>query len=119
MTANADETAEPYPVLVTLTPLVERRNRLTTAFRPVLAVPHAILVGPVYWWSRSGSAGLLGAAAYVLAIVSWCTLLITGEQLRGIRDFSMYYLRWRARAIAYMALFADAYPPFAFDSCTR
>jgi hypothetical protein len=69
-------------------------------------------VGPVYWSSRSGGVGLLGAAAYVLAVVSWFTLLITGEHIRGIREFSLYYLRWRVRAVAYMALFVDPYPPF-------
>jgi hypothetical protein len=101
-----------YPVSVIVTPQFEGRNRLTTALRPILAIPHAILVGPIYWSSRTGSVGLLGAAAYVLAIVSWFTLLITGEHLRGIREFSMYYLRWRTRAVAYMALFVDPYPPF-------
>jgi len=79
-----------YPVTVTLTPAAGPRNRLTTALRPILAIPHSILAGPVYWSSRTGGAGLLGAAAYAMAIVSWFTLLITGEQLRGIRDFSLY-----------------------------
>jgi hypothetical protein len=75
-------------------------------------VPHAILVGPIYWSVRAGAVGLLGAAAYVLAIVSWFTLLISGDHLPGIRDFTLYYLRWRSRALAYMTLFTDAYPPF-------
>jgi uncharacterized protein DUF4389 len=44
--------------------------------------------------------------------VSWFTLLINGEQIKGIRAFSLYYLRWRTRALAYMALFVDPYPPF-------
>lgn len=102
----------PYPVSVTIEPQLEGRDRLTTAFRLILAIPHAILVGPIYWLHRAGGVGLLGAAAYVLAIVSWFTLLITGEHIRGIRDFSLYYLRWRTRAVAYMALFVDTYPPF-------
>jgi hypothetical protein len=101
-----------YPVTITIAPQAEPRNRLTTALRPILAIPHAILAGPVYWSSRTGGAGLLGAAAYAMAIVSWFTLLIMGVQFRGIRDFSMYYLRWRTRALAYMALFVDPYPPF-------
>jgi hypothetical protein len=106
------ETARDYPVVVTVARQPEPRNRLTTALRPILAIPHAILAGPVYWSSRTGGVGLLGAAAYVMAIVSWFTLLTTGEQLRGIREFSLYYLRWRTRALAYMALFVDPYPPF-------
>jgi hypothetical protein len=48
----------------------------------------------------------------VLAVVSWFTLMFGGVQLTGIRDFCLFYLRWRTRAVAYIALFADAYPPF-------
>ena len=103
-----------YPVVVTVSPQTGPRNRLTTALRPILAIPHAILAGPV-WPPRTGSVGLLGAAAYVMAIVSWFTLLITGEHFKGIREFSLYYLRWRTRALAYMALFVDPYPPFGDD----
>jgi acyl-CoA synthetase (NDP forming) len=57
----------PYPVTVTVQPKLEQRNRLTVAFRPILAIPHAILAGPIYW---SSSTGLLTAAAYVMAIIS-------------------------------------------------
>ena len=106
------EPTDAYPVLVSVTPEAGTRNRLTAALRPILALPHAILAGPVYWSSRTGGAGLLGAAAYAMAIVSWFSILITGEHFRGIRDFSLYYLRWRTRTLAYMALFVDPYPPF-------
>jgi hypothetical protein len=103
----------PYPVSLTVESRLDNRDRLTTAVRPILAIPHAILVGPPMWWTRGlGTLGFLGGAAYVLAIVSWFTLLVNGEQSAGIRDFMRYYLRWRTRALAYMALFADAYPPF-------
>jgi len=101
-----------YPVEVTVETRLENRNRLTGALRPILAIPHMILVGPGSWLHRADSAGLLGAAAYVLAIVNWFAILISGEPIKGIRDFQLYYLRWRTRAIAYMALFVDPYPPF-------
>src|SRR5687767_7706728 len=97
----------PYPVVLVIEPLSHPRNRLTVFFRVLLAVPHAILVGPIYWSLRTGAVGLLGAAAYVLAIVSWFSLLLVGDYLPGVRDFMLYYLRWRARAVAYMALFVD------------
>ena len=102
----------PYPVSIVVEPQLEDRNRLTSAFRPILAIPHAILVGPVYFSARTGGFGLIGAAAYVLAVVSWFTLLFNGLQLTEIREFCLYYLRWRTRAVAYMALFRDEYPPF-------
>jgi hypothetical protein len=101
-----------YPVSIVIDPQFERRNRLTVAFRLILAIPHAILVGPILGASRAGSVALLSAASYFLAVVSWFTILVNGEHIKGIREFSLYYLRWRARAIAYMALFVDAYPPF-------
>jgi len=109
----------PYPVVVTVDALPEHHDRLTTALRAILAIPHMMLVGPVHFgvenaghWRSGAPTGLLAAAAYVLAVVSWFTILITGEHPQNIRDFCLYYLRWRVRATAYIALFADQYPPF-------
>jgi hypothetical protein len=104
-----------YPVTVTVDVHTGARNRVTTLLRPILAIPHWILVGPA-WSGRWASGGLLAGAAYVMAIVSWFTLLAADKHLPGIRDFSLYYLRWRTRALAYMALFTDAYPPFGDDT---
>jgi hypothetical protein len=101
-----------YPIAVSIEAPTGERNRLTSALRPILAIPHMILVGPGAWLHRLDSAGLIGAAAYVLAIVNWFAILVTGNSIKGIRDFQLYYLRWRTRAIAYMALFVDPYPPF-------
>ena len=101
-----------YPVNVHVDPLLTGRNRMTVGFRPILAIPHAVLTGPVYFWFRSGTVGLLGGVAYFLALVSWFTLLFDGKQLAGVRDFSQFYLRWRARSLGYMTLLTDRYPPF-------
>jgi hypothetical protein len=72
-----------YPVSVTVEPLVTGRNRLTTAFRLILAIPHLILVG-------GGRGGLLNAVAIFLAIISWFTLVFTGTQIAGIRQFTAF-----------------------------
>jgi hypothetical protein len=111
-----------YPVTLTVEPLTERRNRLTTALRLILALPHLILVGGVGLGVASSSGdsrssagsegGLLGAVAIFLAIVSWFTIVFTGRHPPGIRQFTSFYLRWRVRALAYLMLLADAYPPF-------
>ena len=101
-----------YPVTLWIDSPLQQRDRLTTLLRPILSIPHMILVGPGAWLHRLDSAGLIGAAAYVLAIVNWFAILTTGDSIRGVRDFQLYYLRWRARAIAYMALLVDPYPPF-------
>ena len=103
----------PYPVTVTVEPQLTHRDRLTTAVRFLLVIPHAILVGPIYWGSRWGTTeGLLGAAAFVLAIVSWFTILISGEHITGIRQFTLFFLRWKTRVTAYLMLLTDPYPPF-------
>jgi hypothetical protein len=111
----------PYPVSVVLEPSLTNRNRLTTAFRLILAIPHLILVGGVGLGVASGGdgrttiggeGGLLGAVAIVLAIVGWVTIVFTGTHIVGVRQFTSFYLRWRVRALAYFMLLEDVYPPF-------
>ncbi len=111
----------PYPVSVSLEPSLTNRNRLTTAFRLILAIPHLILVGGVglgvaprgnSGQTIGGEGGLLGAVAVFLAIVSWFTIVFSGTHLIGIRKFTSFYLRWRVRALAYFMLLEDVYPPF-------
>ena len=76
-----------YPVSVSIEPAIARRNRLTTAFRLLLAIPHLILVGGAGLAFSSGGdsrttlgseEGLLGAVAALLAIISWFTIVIAG-----------------------------------------
>jgi hypothetical protein len=113
----------PYPVSVAIEPTLTGRNRLTTAVRIVLAIPHLIFVGSVGLGlavtsggrdrtTLSGETGLLGGIAWVLAIVSWVTIVIGGEHINAIRRYTRFYLRWRVRSIAYLMLLEDQYPPF-------
>ena len=112
----------PYPVSVDVVPALVNRNRLTTFFRIVLAIPHLILVGGISVGAASqngdstsmsfGYGGLLGAVAAFLAVVSWFTIVIAATHITGIRQFCSFYLRWRIRATAYVMLLADRYPPF-------
>jgi hypothetical protein len=110
-----------YPVSVHVEPALTNRNRLTAAFRLILAIPHLILVGGAGFGvsysrdtqtSAGAEGGLLGAVVFVLAIVSWFTILVSGAHLAEIRQFTAFYLRWRTRALAYLMLLADTYPPF-------
>jgi Domain of unknown function (DUF4389) len=114
----------PYPVTVSVEPALTNRNRLTTFFRLFLSIPHIILVGGVglgfassrggggYSASFGGEGGLIGAVAVFLSIVSWLTILIAGTHIVGIRQMTKFYMRWRVRALAYLMLLEDAYPPF-------
>ncbi len=112
-----------YPVTVSVDRALTNRDRLTTAFRFILAIPHVLLVGAVGLGATQGGGhggrlslgsetGILGAAAFLLAIVSWFTIVIGGEHIAGIRQFTAFYMRWRVRALAYLMLLRDEYPPF-------
>src|SRR5258708_30595387 len=116
----------PYPVSISVEPAPEDRNRLTTAFRLVLAIPHVLLAGGVGFGfavrsgvnnssSFSGETGLLGTLAVALVIVSWFTIVITGEHYTPIRRYTRFYLRWRLRSLSYLMLLTDRYPPFAAE----
>ena len=120
--------ASVHPVQVRVEPALERRNRLTTAFRLLLALPHLILVGgPIaatLSWSFGrtpdsgfewGMGGVIGAVALVVTIIAWFAILVTGRVPAGLWDLSAFYLRWRVRAVAYTALLRDEYPPFSLE----
>ncbi|HKH90406.1 MAG TPA: DUF4389 domain-containing protein [Gemmatimonadaceae bacterium] len=118
----------PYPVQVRVTPSLDDRNRLTTAFRFILAIPHLLLVGgpiaaAMTWsrtseagvdhsWSAGAGAGALGAVAFVCALIGWFAIVFMGSAPDGLLKLSAFYLRWRVRASAYVALLRDEYPPF-------
>ena len=62
-----------------------------------------------------GESGLFGAVAIALAIVSWFSLVFAGTHFEGVRAMTALYLRWRVRALAYLMLLEEAYPPFGDD----
>jgi hypothetical protein len=115
-----------HPVDVRVEPVLENRNRLTTFFRVILALPHLFLVGlpiavaPTFTWAFHGALGseaglgpgALGAAAGVGAMVAWFSILFTGDHPKGIRTLATMYLRWRVWALAYVTMLRDEYPPF-------
>jgi hypothetical protein len=115
----------PYPVKVNLVAVLEGRNRLTTAFRFFLGIPHLILVGgPIAtiisiswsnegdWHWEYGSGGVLSIVACVASFIAWFAIIFTGKHPEGLWKLAAYYLRWRVHAIAYMTLLRDEYPPF-------
>jgi Domain of unknown function (DUF4389) len=87
------------PVTLDVT-YTERRNRLTSAFRYILAIPHLIF------------AGLWGYAAEILALLQWFVILFTGRRNEGMWSFQRGYLGYSARVNSYVALLYDDYPNF-------
>ncbi|HZO36688.1 MAG TPA: DUF4389 domain-containing protein [Solirubrobacteraceae bacterium] len=79
---------------------VERRSRLTTFFRWLLAIPHLIVIS------------VLGFFAYIVVIVAWFALLFTARWPQGMYNFTAGVLRYAARLYGYLHLATDTYPPF-------
>ena len=117
-----------HPVRIHVEPALDHSNRLTTAFRPLLAIPHLILVGApialmLSWnsgpdatthteWSAGGVFGALAAAA---AFIGWFAILFTGRYPTSLYNFAIGVFRWNTRVEAYLLLFHDEYPPFSLD----
>lgn len=90
-------------VRVEVTPQLTNRNRLTTAFRIILVIPHVIVLVFLF----------LGAAVSVL--IAFFAVLFTAHWPEGLRDFVVNVMRWGLRVQAYFLLLTDEYPPFAMD----
>jgi hypothetical protein len=118
MTAETASPTAAYPVAYDVAPQLHDRNRLTVFFRIILAIPHLVLVGGpgvalgCGWAHHWGSNGALGVVAAVMAIIAWFAILLADTHPHGLWDFARYFLAWRARAVAYVALLRDEYPPF-------
>jgi hypothetical protein len=81
----------------------ESRNRLTVAFRIILAIPH--LVVQQVW----------GYLAQVLGVVQWFIILFTGKRNEGIWNLQESWLHYYARVMGYVDLLFDQYPAFGTD----
>ena len=102
-----------HPTTYSVTPQAETRNRLTVGFRFILAIPHLLLVGGPGSASGGGDrTGVLGTVAGVAAFINWFIIVFTGKANKDLMSLQQFYLRWRARALAYEALLRDEYPPF-------
>jgi hypothetical protein len=78
----------------------ERRNRLTSFFRLILAIP---LVIWLYFY---------GIAAFIAIVIAWFAIVITGRFPEGLYEFIAGYTRFLARFTGYTVLLTDIYPAF-------
>ncbi len=116
---STEMSANPHPVTYFVTPRLTGRNRLTCAFRFILAIPHLLIAGgPGGAGLNLGGAfgfggnGALGALAMATAFISWFAIVFSGKQPQGLWDIGAFYLRWRAKSLTYAAMLRDEYPPF-------
>jgi hypothetical protein len=70
------------------------------AIRLILAVPHLLALS------------VLGIAAFPVVVIGWLGALVAGRLPRFAAAYLSGYLRWYARAGAYLLLLTDEYPPF-------
>jgi Domain of unknown function (DUF4389) len=89
-----------YPVSYEADPVLEGRNRLTTFFRGLVAIPWQIVQ---YLYS---------IAASVAAVIAWFAIAFTGRYPEGLYNFNAGFLRMSTRVNGFYYLLNDDYPPF-------
>jgi len=76
-------------------------NRWLPLVKWLLAIPHYIVL--FFLW----------IAAFVVVVIAWFAILLTGRYPRGMFDFVEGVIRWHNRVTAYaLVLVTDNYPPF-------
>ncbi len=91
-----------YPVRLDIE-YPDHLSRLLIFVKWLLAIPHFIALF------------FLGIGAYVVLIISWFAVIITGAYPEGMFNYMVGVLRWAARVQAYVFLMTDAYPPFSLE----
>ena len=74
------------------------RSRISTLFRIILVIPHAII------------AGAWGYLMNALSLVQWIIILFTGKRNEGIWKLQNAYLGYAARVWSYYGLMFDKWP---------
>ena len=69
----------------------------------LLAIPHLVI------------ANALSNVANLMSVVSWFSIVFTGQMPDGIARFQCMILRYEARAYSYVAFLRRPYPQFEFD----
>lgn len=83
---------------------VEKRSRLTTFFRYLLAIPHFIVLTV---WAFAG---------FFAVIAAWFAVVITGRYPEGLYNFIAGFVRYGTAVYGYLGLLTDQYPPFGADT---
>jgi hypothetical protein len=89
-----------YPADLVLSMPAGSRDRVTVAFRLLLALPHIC----VLW--------LLSLVWAFTTAVAWALILITGRYPETLYGFAIGVFAWGVRVEAYLLLLRDEYPPF-------
>jgi hypothetical protein len=90
------------PIHVGVAPAVPQ-SRLTVLLRPILIIPHLIVLY------------VLGLVGEVIAVLGWFAALFTGRLPDFAADYLCGLLRWQGRALGYQSLLTSQYPPFSSE----
>jgi hypothetical protein len=89
-----------YPISYEADAALEGRNRLTSFFRYIVAIPWAIV------------ASIYGFVAEIAAIIAWFAIVFTGRYPEGLYNFNAGFLRMSSRFNSFQYLLTDEFPPF-------
>ena len=89
-----------YPVVYSAQHEEEGRNRLTTFFRLIIAIPWQIV------------AFFYGLAAFIVVVIAWFAMVLTGRYPEGMYEFVAGFVRFNARVNSFYNLLTDELPPF-------
>jgi hypothetical protein len=84
----------------------EDRNRLTTFFRLIVAIPWFVVLC------------FYAIGALFATIFAWFALVFTGRYPQGLYDFNAGFLRMSSRVSAFTVLLTDEIPPFGGEEGT-
>jgi hypothetical protein len=96
-----------YPISYEVEPALEGRNRLTTFFRYIVAIPWLIV------------ASIYGFVAEIVAVIAWFAIVFTGRYPEGLYNFNAGYLRMIGRVNSFEYLLTDEWPPFGGDEAPQ
>jgi len=106
-----------YPVQFSVDYPERQLNRMTTAFRIIVAIPILILIGAIgnagWDWSDSGTdggQGFLIAGGTLLFFPTLLMIVFRQKYPRWWFDFNLQISRFANRVCAYLALMRDEYP---------
>src|SRR5690606_5033530 len=77
---------------------------LVLVAKSFVLIPHGIVLA------------LLALPVFVVTVVAWFAVLVTGRYPRGLFGFVAGITRWRYRSAAYLASFTDHFPPYSLEA---
>ena len=86
-----------YPVQVTIPPRQDKYSRLKAFFRIIYIIPAYLIVA------------VLGIGLYLLVILAWFIILITGRLPGFIADYMQFVLGWELKLQGLLLLLAENY----------